>query len=190
MRLAILTAALLAIPTHAGWRLESGLSFSRLGNTDTLGVEFSSYAAPSLGLAYEHSLGRSFCFLPGISLEEKGEKLTATFSEYIKLSYVQLPLLFGYRRPAETGPAWSLTAGPELGWRWKSRIQGAFRDYDAHRDIKRFDFGAKLGAAIEFPGRQAGLILGLSYFHGFINPHPQAGDLANRNLKILFGARI
>jgi hypothetical protein len=187
---ALAMAAFFTPSAFAHWRMDTGINFSWLGLEDTADVKTYSYAAPHFGLYYEVPWTGGFSFLPGLLLEEKGEKIGESAANYIKLSYIQLPILIGHRSTGRNGVAVLFTAGPEAGLRWKSRLQGVFREYEANRDIRRFDFGAACGTTLEFPGAQAGLLLGLSYYHGLMEILPGENRFANKNLKVTFGIKI
>jgi hypothetical protein len=86
------------------------------------------------------------------------------------ITYVDIPLLFGFRMEEGISPA--IFAGPYAGVRIDSRVNLQFDDgpgslIDPLPDVHRFDFGFTAGASAEFQTRLYRLIFDLRGMYGF-----------------------
>lgn len=125
---------------------------------DGASVSFDSRTGFALGLSHTHQLSRDIEFAPELLYVQKGTKLEADEGDLnLKLSYVQLPLLFRARiGSASTHPF--VTAGPAVAVKAGCRLSlssggaSVSDDCDAAEldgtGFKSVDFGVVFGAGI------------------------------------------
>lgn len=96
--------------------------------------------------------------------------------------YISVPVLFGI----QLFDAFSLQVGPQVGYAFKTSIEGETIDtYDTDY-YEDFDFGAVLGLTFDIAERAN---IGLRYNHGLAGLLPGTGDfqLQNRNFQVTAG---
>jgi hypothetical protein len=119
----------------------------------------------NFGAILQSTLTEKFFFQSELIYAVKGSKTTsASFAEgqQITLSYLNIPLLFGYKATNFI----DLLGGVELGLMTNAKSKEASRSYDITKSFNKFDVGLDLGVAI-LPTNQLGI--DIRYKHGLQN---------------------
>jgi Outer membrane protein beta-barrel domain len=196
LALAAPTAARAQMPLpHPSFGLVGALNVASLGGSDASGLD--SKVSFSVGGFVRLPMSPMWSFQPELEYAGKGAKSSDnTGSGSIKLSYLEVPLLF--RVAAPSTPAGQLFGefGPALAFKVDCTVSASSGGVSASTscanagaDAKSFDFGGLVGAGYEFPMGSHALSLGVRYNYGFTEVS-SGSDVKNRNLQFVAGLRF
>lgn len=192
MKKIYLTIAMLCLVAGASaqitWNVKAGIGVSAFLFSDidsNLGTK--SKLVWRVGVGIETPLSQNWMFMPSIEFAQKGGKTTATDgvkgSSYyynreddIRLSYIQIPMLFAYRTPLSDDVNITFKAGPYVAYAVSGKENSDHTSgttsnsttIDLFKDTeygKRFDAGLTLGVGFEYHRVE----LGIEAEQGFVN---------------------
>ncbi len=159
-------------------------------------ASFSSHSGFAAGVSMATPINKDFEFAPELLYIQKGSKFVdGSESASLKLSYVELPLLFRAKfGSGETRPF--ILAGPALGVKASCKINGTSGSVsvdadcnDADFNVKSTDFGVMFGAGVAHQRFSASVRydLGLSNLSKDADPGTSA---KNRSILVLLGVSL
>jgi len=159
---------------NASYGITVGFGFYNMSGdgTSQQGVSTSSQSGLIIGGFFEYPLGTNLFVQPEMKYIRKGMDKTHTYDDYVplgkiaaasdepsdkvKLSYIQMPVLFKYVIPTKGKIKPSVVLGPSLAYNLsaKDEASGWGAPWDGEFDIKnvkKFDFGGVIGAGVAYP---------------------------------------
>ncbi|HEV8195556.1 MAG TPA: porin family protein [Gemmatimonadales bacterium] len=173
----------------------AGATFAKLGGKDTEGENIKNRTGFAGGGFVGLGVSKNFEIEPEVLFVQKGAKASETgFTENLKVSYVEVPVLLKLRFPGKSGGTVvpHIYAGPYLGFKAGCHLSGtegstSFSGNCADEDfnIKSTDFGATFGGGVDV-GRA---IIDVRYDLGFskISDDVSSNDIKTRTLYLLVG---
>jgi outer membrane immunogenic protein len=157
----------------------AGLNFTSFYGDDELqDVSFRTDFA--LGGQAEFKIANTGFFRTGLVYSRRGAKTTEQDVDVnFKLSYLEVPLLFGYRFPTGGGVQPYVVGGGQMGFKVGCKLSGEqggvtasiecdSPDFDFDLDVKSFDFAAVGGFGLSVPVGTSSLAFDLRYALGLV----------------------
>ena len=111
-----------------------------------------------------------------------GEDVTA------KIDYIEFPVLFVAKFPASDTVGFNVFGGPTFGFNTKSELEGETDTLDLGDDTKSFEFGAAIGAGLEFMMTSFSIVVDARYGLGATEIYDEdTGGDKNRGIAIMGG---
>ena len=182
--LAGLAAAPLSAAIKVNFGLKAGVSFSNISWSDDDGSE-KMVVKPTFGGFVLIPLTSMLSLQPEVDYLVTGEKWLDIIEIYENYTYLHIPVLLRVRF-AETGKALPfVVAGPAVGFLLKATDTGE----DVKEWHKSTDFGAEIGAGVEFPVSAMKAFLEARFYLGLTNTYnfPDKYTMKNRALTVCVG---
>ncbi|MFI5312190.1 MAG: porin family protein [Gemmatimonadales bacterium] len=202
----VLAGAVLAAAPIPGWSqgaddhtvlgLYLGASVSTLHGVDVPGPTHTSGFA--VGAFARWGLGDHFAFQPELQFIQKGDNQvdiagTQTFTTALRLSYVEVPLLFRLRGEQMGGLVPFLVVGPALAVRagCSVDVRGLAGSYSCNNLPEResLDYGAIAGGGVDLTVGGRTFTISARYDWG-VKDAFRNNDAKNRALSVLLGIRL
>lgn len=188
-------ASAAAGPTVFG--VKAGLSFANLGGDDNfLGDDApnsDSRTAGCLGGFVEIPINNMISFQPEMLYAMKGAKWSEGDVEAtLKLSYIEVPMLFKVNIPMQGQARPFLAVGPAVAFKTSAKGELTYEDATIELDVddvKGTDLGMIIGGGVGFPFMNRMAMLEARYDLGLttIDDSEDACDIKNRAISILVG---
>jgi len=184
----VLTAAL-AVPASAQspqmFGIKGGLNLFNLYGNDAEQVSYRTGFA--IGAQYSYRFSEIFALQPELYYSIKGTKNSENSDLKLKLSYIDIPVLFRVTLPVDSD-RWSpgIYAGPYLAF----LASASLNDTDVKDNVKGTDYGLVVGAAFDFPisGGKQTVTLDFRYSVGFAKTDKEGdSEVYNTGFQFLLG---
>ncbi len=162
MRLAFLALPLfaLATPAHAqsGLSVVGGVVSSTFSAEDDTGAEATGIASRTgfaAGLGLSGAMGDGLAFAPELLYAQKGGNEDGG-DGYLKMTFLEVPLLFRYALGGSSSAKVFLTAGPTVAYLLSCNLGGSGESqscddaYGPDDSYKKLDYGVLFGAGVSF----------------------------------------
>jgi hypothetical protein len=174
-----------------------GLNYTTLSGDDA--TDAKSRVDFALGGQLDFSLASSGFFRTGLVYSRRGAKTTESGTELkLKVSYLEVPVLFGYRFPTGGGVRPYLMGGGQLGIKVGCKFEGTDQGVTASIDCDNPDLGADFkstdislvgGGGVLMPVGTSSLAFDLRYALG-LSSIEKNSDLKNRGFTLGVGFMI
>ena len=147
------------------------------------------------GIRYIYASG--FEFETGLNYTVKGAELEGTINEIpivgvSEITYIELPVLIGYRFNTEGTLSPRLFAGPSMAFKTDAQIKfrapgSEFEQTETDDTVEDKDLGLAVGIDVDTKFRGETLSFGLRSVFGFSNARSSKPELYNTTLTLHFG---
>ncbi|GEM_PF-793065 len=147
------------------------------------------------GIRYRYATG--FEFETGLNYAVKGSELEGTIDEFpiigvSEITYVELPVLIGYRFNSLTKYKPRIVAGPSMAFMTDARITfhapgSDFEQSESDDTVEDRDLGLLIGADIIVPFKGESLTFGVRSVLGFSNARSEKPELYNTSFGLYGG---
>jgi len=129
-----------------------GISFTNLSGNDADSIGTDSRTSAIAGGFYRYNINPKVAIEPQLLISMKGAKASALgFDVDLKLTYLELPVLFRFTIPFQGNISPSIFAGPSVGIKLSSRGTAASSGFSVEADLentKGIEFGLVFGGSI------------------------------------------
>lgn len=153
----VLLAAVSLAQPKVNLGIKGGMNLATMTGDATADIDTKTRTGLTFGAIAEIETAPNLIIKSEVNYCEKGvEKQDDNASEKVKLTYIQIPVLFKYKFPVQGKVIPSLYAGPAIAINMsgKDDIAGYGPDFDGEYDIanvKSTDLSAVLGGGVSFP---------------------------------------
>src|SRR5574344_371702 len=149
----LLLSGMTASAQTSGFSIKAGAGFANFAGSDVSGnkAKFNW----KLGVGYEIPIADNFFVEPSLMFNSKGDKYSG---KVINLSYLELPIMLGYRVAAGDNMNVVFNAGPYLAY----GLGGTNDPFKGDNSMRKFDFG--LGCGVKYEISQ--FVVGLDFSYG------------------------
>jgi opacity protein-like surface antigen len=174
--------------------LKGGLDLAKLsGDIEDFGWKMGA----SGGAFFRWPIGSIFAVQPEVLIamkgaKETGELLDIPFERFVKLTYLEIPLLVKACMPARGNIRPNLYAGPAVGFKLGARIRVEAMGYaieDDVEDVRSTDFGFIGGAGLDYRLNSHYLLVDVRYEAGLatIDDSSEKRDVSNNAITFMAG---
>ena len=176
--------------------IKGGVNLTKVYGDDVESADMRTVGIGGISLMY--SVSDNFAIQPEVLYAMKGAKESGSeegieYSATLKLTYIEVPVLFKLIFPLEGNVTPCVYAGPAIGLRLGAKasveIAGAELEEDIKDDTKGTDFGAVFGGGMAFAVGSGALTLDARYTLGLttIDNSDESDDIKNSAISVMVG---